>query len=498
MTDSSVSVESLEPKSVWQFFAGLAAVPRPSKHEQKVRQHVLALAAKLGLAAREDGVGNIVIDVPATPGHENAPATVLQGHLDMVGEKNSATVHDFEKDPIRLVIDQEAGGQQIVRADGTTLGADNGIGVAMGLAVATDRSAVHGPLELLLTVDEEMGLSGAKVLTADFFKGRRMLNLDSEEDDAIYIGCAGGMDTTLTFEFGIQPPPPKAELCRVTVTGLRGGHSGGDIHENRGNAIKLLARTLHGAGLKKLRLATAAGGSKRNAIPREASAIVCGPKRMAGKLKKSAAQVQADASAESYEDKLTINVEVVGPGDVKGVTSPRDGMKFLAVLLAAPSGVINMHPKVEKLVQTSNNLSTIVPEVADGKLTLAVGLLSRSSSRSLLHLVAHQLASIGLVSGARIEQGGEYPGWEPNVDSPLLATCRKLYEQVFGVPPKVLAMHAGLECGIIGERVGGGMDMVSFGPAIKGAHSPDERVYVASVQKSYKFLTAVLAELAKG
>jgi dipeptidase D len=173
-------------------------------------------------------------------------------------------------------------------------------------------------------------------------------------------------------------------------------------------------------------------------------------------------------------------------------------MKFLAVLLAAPSGVINMHPKVEKLVQTSNNLSTIVPEVADGKLTLAVGMLSRSSSKSLLHLVAHQLASIGLLSGAKVEQGGEYPGWEPNLDSRLLATCRQLYEQVFGVPPKVLAMHAGLECGIIGERVGGGMDMVSFGPAIKGAHSPDERVYVASVQKSYKFLTAVLAELAKG
>ena len=502
MSDQSTqnAIESLEPTWVWQLFAGIAATPRPSKYEERIRQHVRAVAEQHGLKVREDDVGNMLIEVPATSGCEGAPITVLQGHLDMVPEANSGTQHDFEKDPIRLIIDKDPDdGRQIVRADGTTLGADNGIGVAMALAAAIDPDVAHGPLELFFTVDEEAGMTGAKALAPDFFRGRRLLNLDSEEDDAIYMGCAGGMDTNLTWDFALQTTTGGDTACRVVVSGLRGGHSGGDIHENRGNAIKLLTRTLMGAAPESLRIAEITGGSKRNAIPREASAVVLAPAAQRDALQKAAAQVRTDAIAESYEANLKIAIEDTGQDGASAALSPEDTMRFLRALAALPHGVIGMHPKVDGLVQTSNNLATLVAEKADGggKMHVNVELLSRSSSRSLLYVVAAQLAAIGRLAGAAVQQGGEYPGWEPNVDSPTLATCRKVYESVFGESPKVMAIHAGLECGIIGERVGE-MDMVSFGPTIRGAHSPDERVYVASVQKSWKYLVAVLAELAKG
>ncbi|MBN2562869.1 MAG: aminoacyl-histidine dipeptidase [Phycisphaerae bacterium] len=491
----STSVESLKPETVWRLFAGIAATPRPSKHEGKIRRHVRTVAEQHGLSVREDPTGNMVIEVPATRGHENVPITVLQGHLDMVPEKNSGTEHDFENDPIKLIIDRDpSSGRPIVRADGTTLGADNGIGVALAMAAAIEPGVVHGPLEILCTIDEEMGMTGAKALTPDFFRGRRLVNLDSEEDDAIYIGCAGGLDTNLVWDFDVQPAGGGEEACRVAVSGLRGGHSGGDIHENRGNAIKLLTRTLVGAGQEGLRIATITGGSKRNAIPREASAVVRGPTGTQAALKKTAETVRAEVIAESFDDKLNIAVE--GDEADRAMTA-QDTSRFLAALTALPSGVLGMHPKVDGLVQTSNNLSTVVP-TANGRLNLNVGMLTRSSSRSLLHVVAAQLAAIGRLAGATIEQGGEYPGWEPNVDSPILATCRRVYETLFGEEPKVMAVHGGLECGVISERVGGKMDTVSFGPTIKGAHSPDERVYVESVQKSWKYLVAVLAELAKG
>lgn len=494
----SSGVTQLEPTTVWECFAGIAAVPRPSKSEQKIRAHVRALAEQHKLKVREDRIGNLVVEVPATPGHEKAPVTVLQGHLDMVPEKNSGTAHDFEKDPIRLVVDRDpADGRQIVRAEGTTLGADNGIGVALAFAAATSPEVVHGPLELLLTCDEEMGMTGAKALTPDFFRGRRMLNLDSEEDDAIYIGCAGGMDTVLTWRLPILPRKSGEEACRVTVSGLRGGHSGGDIHENRGNAIKLLVRTLLGANQSALRLATITGGSKRNAIPREATAVVCGPQGCLAAIQSSAGRVQAEAAAESYEPNVTIAVAAAPNEEAPGAISADETHRLLLALCALPHGVIGMHPKVAGLVQTSNNVATISSaREGDGALKIEVGLLSRSSLQSLLHGVAAQLAAVGKLTGAEIQQGGEYPGWEPNVDSPLLATCRSVYERLFGHSPRVLAIHAGLECGIIGERVGK-MDTVSIGPTIKGAHSPDERVYVESVQKSWKFLVAILAELAR-
>lgn len=488
------AILALEPPLVWKLFSGLSAQPRPSRHEEKVRAHVLALAVENGLSARVDQVGNVLVEVPATPGHEGAPIVVLQGHLDMVGEANRDKAHNFETDPIILVLDEEEG-QRIVRADGTTLGADNGIGVAMAMAAALDPEVIHGPLELLMTIDEEMGMGGAEALTGDFFAGRRLINLDTEEDTAICIGCAGGIDTTLSFPTPMAAVPAGHEGLHVVVSGLRGGHSGGDIHENRGNAIKVLARTLRAEPAADLRIASMQGGSKRNAIPREASAVVTGPAGFAEALAGAADRVVQSVINESGDGGLRVSV-VALPCPGQAWSAP-DTARVLDSLLAVPSGVVGMHPQIENLVQTSNNLSTVGPAASDPQ-RLEVGMLTRSSTESLLLAVAQQLAAIGRLAGANVDQYGQYPGWAPNPDSPLLGVCRRVYVELFGTQPEVNAVHAGLECGIIGERVGEELDTVSFGPTIRGAHSPDERVFVDSVGKSWRYLRAVLAELARG
>ncbi|HNQ24556.1 MAG TPA: aminoacyl-histidine dipeptidase [Phycisphaerae bacterium] len=491
-------LEDLEPAPVWRFFAGMAAVPRNSKKEEKIRAHVKNLARQYKLTCREDSVGNLVIDVPATPGHEQAPVTVLQGHLDMVCEKNSGTQHDFDRDPIKLVLgkDRETS-EAIVRADGTTLGADNGIGVALAFAAATEPGVVHGPLELLLTVDEEQGMTGAKVLEPAFLRGRRMLNLDSEEDDAIYIGCAGGCDANLAWSLKATAPDPNATVVMVTIAGLRGGHSGGDIHLNRANAIKLLARTLRDSGVADLRLALLQAGSKRNVIPREAKAVLTLPAKGLAALKETAGQVQAETVREAGEAQCTIKVDAAGRDQAPGVLSTADTQRLLDTLLAIPSGVLAVNPAVPGLVQTSNNLSVVGSEYqgAQAALRLEIQTLSRSSAAFELDATIRQISAIGRLAGATVTTGNSYPGWQPDLNSAMLDTGRKVYEKLFGQAPKVTAIHAGLECGIIGERLGG-MDMISFGPRIKGAHSPEERVYIASVQKSWKFVTAFLAAIA--
>lgn len=502
----SRDVSSLEPALVWRLFAGIAATPRPSKREGRIREHVCRTVAEHGLSAREEGAGNLVIDVPASPGCESAPVTVLQAHLDMVCEKNRGTEHDFDNDPIRLLVDVDAaGGERIVRADGTTLGADNGIGVAMALAAAFSADVRHGPLELLLTIDEEAGMTGAKSLTPKSFWGRRLLNLDSEEDDALYIGCAGGCDTNLSWGFDAEPIDPNIDALRIAVEGLRGGHSGGDIHENRGNAIKLLAATLLRSGIDGLRIGSLSGGSKRNAIPREAHAdVFAAAPGAVDALRKAASAVCAEAQDASSEPDISIDVRPVdrsarGEQGERSVLSAVDSRRVLSALAALPSGVLGMSPTVPGLVQTSNNVSTVVwSRGEDGRrVGVEIGTLSRSSSSPWMESTLEQIAAVGRLAGASVSTGNGYPGWEPNPDSPVLATCRRVYEATFDEPPKVAAIHAGLECGIIGERVGE-VDMVSFGPRIEGAHSPDERVYVASVAKSWKYLTAVLGELANG
>ncbi len=486
------AVEALEPQPVWHFFAGMSAHPRPSKQEEAVRQWVLNIAKEHGFISRVDVVGNVVIEVPASPGHEDAPLIVLQGHLDMVTEANRDSTHDFTRDPIELIIDTWAeDGRQIVRANGTTLGADNGIGVSLALAAATDPTVTHGPLELLLTIDEEMGMTGAGELEPGFFRGRRMINLDTEEDNTLYIGCAGGMDTTLTWDLPTSELTPGHQTYQIEVGGMRGGHSGGDIHQNRGNAIKTLTRLLREVP-GEVRLVTMQGGSKRNAIPREAVATISCSAQTIATLKRHAKTLATTVAAESYEPgtHITITQAKATAAIAQSATD-----RIIKALAAVPSGVVGMHPKVENLVQTSNNLSTIEPTATDKGLKLVVGLLSRGSTRSLLHAVADQLDSIGTLAGARVQQYGEYPGWEPNPDSELLAICKSTYTDLFEESPEILAVHAGLECGIIGERVGG-LDAISFGPDIRGAHSPTERVYVKSVQKSWRLLKAVLKKLA--
>jgi dipeptidase D len=493
---SSSGIESLQPAPIWRFFAGIAAMPRPSKHEEPVRAHLRKTAEGLGLAVREDAVGNMLIEAPASPGCEKAPIVVLQGHLDMVGEANAGTPHNFETDPIRLLIDKDAKtGADIVRADGTTLGADNGIGLAMALAAATEPDVKHGPLELLCTVDEEAGMTGAKALEPDFFKGKIFVNLDSEEDNAIYIGCAGGTDTTLTWKFDLHPCDADCETVRVVIDGLRGGHSGGDIHENRGNANKVLTRTLMRAA-EGLRVVEFNGGSKRNAIPREASAVVCGPRGVKAKLESAAADIRDEVVAESEESNLRIRIE--GVDGKQPAASLDDTRRLLTGLAALPNGVHGMHPKMPDLVQTSNNIGVITSTTAGKTLTIELCALSRSSSKSLLHVVRDQIEAVGQLAGAEAASGNEYPGWEPNPDSPTLAVCQRVYRELFGEDAHVAAIHAGLECGIVNERMGNTLDTVSFGPTITGAHSPDEVVYIDSVAKSWKYLKAVLAALASG
>ncbi|MCP4594477.1 MAG: aminoacyl-histidine dipeptidase [bacterium] len=497
---TSKAVESLEPEFVWRFFGGLSAVPRPSKKEERVREYVHAIAREHDLKSREDGRGNVLIEVPASAGCEQAPITVLQGHLDMVCEKNTGTVHDFERDPIKLVLDQDAKtGEQIIRADGTTLGADNGMGVAFALAAALAPGVVHGPLELLFTVDEEAGMTGAMALDGDLVRGKRMLNLDTEEDDTLYIGCAGGCDSTLVWELDVEPLPAGAEVCRVFVTGLCGGHSGADIHRGRGNAIKLQARTMLAARSEQLRLVSMNGGSLRNAIPREAEAVIAGPAGTLAALEQAAKQVCAEAARECAEDSPSIVVEAVTGAATGGAISAADTERVITSLAALPHGVLGMHAEMEGLVETSNNVATAVAAVdSSGKrLRMEIGALSRSASDTQRHVILRQIAAVGKLAGAEVTTANEYPGWAPDVSSALLGMCQRVYEQMFGEPPNVTAIHAGLECGIIGQRTGG-METVSFGPHVTGGHSPDECVYVASVQKVWKYLQAVLKELATG
>jgi dipeptidase D len=492
---ASSDVQSLEPKSVWRFFAGIAAVPRPSKQEGRIRTHVKELLEDAGLPVREDKAGNLVASVPATSGCESAPITVLQSHLDMVCEKNRDVKHDFDTEGIKLLIDTDpADGRAIVRADGTTLGADNGIGAAMALAVATSKEVKHGPLELLFTMDEEAGMGGAKGLTPDSFKGRRLLNLDTEEDDALYIGCAGGSDATLVWTLEPQPLDDKSEVSEIVVRGLRGGHSGSEIHENRGNANKLLAWTLNRAEIEGLRLASFDGGSKRNAIPREAHAVVAGPPGSRNELAAAATAVAEASQRQNNEPQAKVEVRAAS---AKSALSSSDSRRVMLAIDALPHGVLGMSTAVPGLVQTSNNVATVNATPSGSQVEVAIGNLARSSSADWLQSALDQITAVGRLAGASVDYGNQYPGWEPDPESKLLSTAKRVYEREFGDKPRVEAIHAGLECGIIREQVGK-MDMISLGPLILGAHSPDERVYIESVGKSWKYLCAILDELGAG
>ena len=488
------AIDSLEPRPVWQFFAGIAAVPRPSKKEERIRQHLSQVAQSFGWTTAIDAVGNLVAKVPASPGCEGAPTVVLQAHMDMVCEKNSDTVHDFDTEGIRLLVETDAHGKQIVRADGTTLGADNGIGVALAYAAGSVAGVVHGPLEILITVDEEEGMSGASGLDPAILTGKLMLNLDTEEDHSIYIGCAGGCFADYRLADRAEPLGDRG-LYKLVVKGLRGGHSGGDIHEGRGAATVLLARTLAAAG-SEFGLVAAQAGSKLNAIPREAWAVVAGAPELGEGLRQAAARLTAAGRAESFEPGLSIEVETVQDAEA-GVLPVAASRRLLQLLLALPQGVIGMHPRIPSLVETSNNVATLKSRRDGQELVFEVGLLARSSAESRMDELVAKLEALAALSGSEVRFSSRYPGWAPNLDSKVLALCRQVHQQLFGSEPKVAAVHAGLECGILGERVEG-LDMVSIGPRIEGAHSPDERVWVESVDKAWLYLKALLAALAQG
>jgi dipeptidase D len=481
------TIANLQPQAVWQIFGEISEIPRGSGNEAAVMAMLQEWAEKCGLSSQQDDVGNVLVTIPATRGHENVSPLLIQGHVDMVCEKNTATKHDFTKDPIKLKVDGDW-----VTADGTTLGADNAIGVAMGLALAVDESVVHGPVEVLLTVDEERGLTGAAGVQPGFFSARRMINLDSEEDDAIFIGCAGGRDTQFTLTNSQARAPKNSAARKVSVLGLLGGHSGLDIHRNRGNAIKILTRALLAAAAEMdLRLVNITGGSMRNAIPREASATVVLPKATTRLFKKlidsSVARIKYEELT-GIDDGLQVKVAAV---KAPRTFSLKSSQLTLELLAAIPNGVVGMSQEIAGLVETSTNLGVVKTE---GAKVVAV-CCSRSSVMSALESVITQHAALGRLAGAKVEQPDGYPGWQPNLASDLLAIARRNYRQTFGHDAELKAIHAGLECGLLTEKYPN-LDIVSFGPNIEGAHSPDERVSIGSVQKIWKLLTTIVADLA--
>ncbi len=484
----SEPITSLQPTLLWKHFHGLTQVPRPSKKEGKILDHLKRLVADLGYTAEQDATGNLLVRKPASAGCEHAPTVVIQGHIDMVCEKNKGTEHDFDNDPIRAYVDGDW-----VTADGTTLGADNGIGVAAALAVLESKDLVHPPLELLFTVDEETGLTGAKGLQPGFLTGSIMLNLDSEEDGALYVGCSGGMDTAGVMPLTMEPTPADWAAIDIQIGGLKGGHSGLDIHTGRGNAIKILTRIIDAIGrVGDVRIATIAGGSKRNAIPREAEAVVCVP---------AAVLDDAIAVVNGFNDILMIEISNVEPGiavTAKAVTVPASVIAstqcttLLDTLYSLPHGVLKMSADLEGLVETSTNLATLTME--NGR--LVIGTSQRSSVESEKLDAVRMVSAVLKLAGLEIVYGDGYPGWKPNMQSFILQRTMDTYNQLHGEEPLIKAIHAGLECGLIGE-VYPKMDMISFGPTIEGAHSPDERLHIRTTAKFWTLLTTLLENIAR-
>lgn len=482
------TLEKLQPAAVWRIFEKMSEIPRGSGDEARVLEMFKAWAQERGLSWKQDRVGNVLISIPATPGCEKAPALLIQGHVDMVCEKNAATAHDFTRDPIRLVVDGDW-----VKATGTTLGADNGIGVAMGLALADDASVPHGPVEVLLTIDEERGLTGAAGVMPGFFTAKRMINLDSEDDTAIFIGCAGGRDTRFELKNRAAKAPANAVGRKVTVLGLRGGHSGLNIHEHRGNAIKILVRALQEAAAQMdVRLVTIGGGSMRNAIPRECEAKVAVPKDKARHFKQVVDACFARIAAEELkgiDDGFTWKV---APVQAPRCFSRESSATTLNLLSAIPNGVGAMSLDIPGLVETSTNLGVVK---TDG-MRVEIVCCSRSSVMASLAALVEQHRALGVLAGAEVDQPEGYPGWKPNLASPLLAITRRQYAKAFGAEPELLAIHAGLECGLLTEKYPD-LDIVSFGPNIRGAHSPDEKVQISSVQKIWKLFASTVGELTR-
>ncbi|MBN1273642.1 MAG: aminoacyl-histidine dipeptidase [Candidatus Aminicenantes bacterium] len=482
----SSHLENLKPQLIWKHFQEILKIPRCSGNEKAIGDYIITVAEKNNLESKRDKIGNIVVSKSATSGLENADTVILQGHMDMVCEKNSDVDHDFSKDTIKTEIKDDW-----VQAQGTTLGADNGIGLAASLAIMEDNSMSHGPLEFLFTVDEETGLTGAQKIEPGFLKGRILLNLDSEEEGAFTIGCAGGADSEITLPVS-RKKPDNNNLYTLKVHGLRGGHSGIDIDQGRGNAIKWLARLLWKASREfSLEIASIEGGNMRNAIPRESWAEMSIDESNLDALKSflddTFQKIAQEYKAVEKDASYTLKPSEEG---IKDVLSPESQKNLIGLLLALPHGVLSIHPEIKNLVETSTNLAIIHLHPDNAKIVCS----SRSSVTSALEGARDMIAAAAELSGAEISQPKGYPGWTPNLQSSLLQKMKDIYKKDFGKDPQISAIHAGLECGIIGEKYDG-MDMISFGPTIEHPHSPEERVHTGSVEKFWTLVRHVLESL---
>jgi dipeptidase D len=482
----SSKLSDLKPSALWKHFEEFLKIPHCSGSEKALGDYIISVAERNGLEWKRDDVGNVVVSKAASPGMENAPGVILQGHLDMVCEKNSDVAHDFAKDPIRAEIKDDW-----VQAQGTTLGADNGIGDCAALAIMEDASLTHPPMEFLFTVEEETGLTGATHIKPGFLKGTRLLNLDSEDEGEFTIGCAGGADSLITIPLS-KKSAEEGENLRVKLSGLQGGHSGVDINLGRGNAIKLLARLLWESGKTiPFSLAGLEGGNLRNAIPREAWAVVqCERNQSAAlseALNKAFTAIKDEYKVVDPEAQIDLDV----PGEsVSKVLTEESQKTLIDFLFTIPHGVISMHPEMEGLVETSTNLAVIHTHDDTAEIICS----TRSSIASALEGTRSSLAALSDLAGADIALEEGYPGWKPNLQSSLLQKLKDVYRGLFDEEPHIAAIHAGLECGIIGEKYPG-MDMISFGPTIKFPHSPSEKVHIPAVENFWKFLLALLAEL---
>ena len=483
-----MDIHSLQPQEVWRNFAKVCSVPHPSHHLEQITKLVVDFGKSLGLETLTDKAGNVLIRKPATAGMEDRKVIVLQAHLDMVPQKNNSVKHDFEKDPIKTIVDGEW-----LRADQTTLGADNGIGVAAIMAVLESKNLKHGPIAALFTTDEETGMYGAFGLQPDWIKGDILLNLDSEDEGELFIGCAGGLDASINWKFKPLPTAPDDIALKVTVSGLKGGHSGLDIILGRANANKLLFRFLKEAiSSDEARLSEVEGGNMRNAIPREGWAIITIPEESKKDIVNLAKEYEALFNEEykDIENKITISVEEVDTPD--NIIPEQIQDDFINAVTGCPNGVFRMIPTIPNIVETSMNLSIIKANTEK----IEVHCLLRSSVDSKKEELASMVESIFTLAGAKVEFSGGYSGWNPNTNSPILHAMKETYKKEFNKEPKVQVVHAGLECGIIGATEPN-LDMISFGPTIRHPHSPDEKVNIKSVGDFWHFLTKSLENAPK-
>ncbi|MFV0290556.1 MAG: aminoacyl-histidine dipeptidase [Mangrovibacterium sp.] len=484
----SNEIQNLSPKAIWENFYSLTQIPRPSHHEEKIQEYLVNFGKNLNLETFKDEAGNIIIRKPATKGLENRIGVILQAHLDMVPQKNSSKTHDFENDAIETIIDGEW-----VTANETTLGADNGIGVAAAMGVLAATNIEHGPIEVLFTATEETGMDGANGLKPGILSGDILLNLDSEDEGELYVGCAGGEDASVTFKYDKREVPSEFIGGKLCVTGLKGGHSGMDIILQRANANKIFFRVLNELHNELgARLASIQGGSLRNAIPREAFGLVALKKTKWKAALEMVERLNTTIQKEFTATEPSLSIELLPETKINYLINKTTQQNLTSAILACPNGVIRMSDKMPNLVETSVNMATVNSEGKGNK--IIISFLMRSSVDSAKAFLGQRIASVFELAGAHTKFSGAYPGWQPNLSSPILKTMQDVYLQMHGKTPEIKAVHAGLECGILGSKYPN-WDMISFGPTIRFPHSPDEKVNIESVSKFWEYLLEVLKNI---